>query len=482
MRHLTLILLLILACTYTYSKPIIISIADRGIANIKDGQKCYNELLKAHHDAINCNASISYNGIKQIFLDIPKNAESIPLPDSINFANVEFIVNNNSKDIDLFVKKETPIPISLDASTVTSGDFSNINELLKGKKILIIEDKLPWVQNRYGYNYGAQRKDILLLHNGKSLNKTIAPYQNDLKINCSYTDVTNRIINITNISLIRSSLSTYKTFLIKIENENDVTLKNIKITTPVSNLYGDRAITISNCTNVLFDSIRINGTYSDKDKYGYGISLNNIWDLHAINVKTATAWGVFGNNNINTAIIKDSDINRFDIHCYGRDVHCYNTAFNTYYNQFSSMFGELTFNNCIFDNFVPVLLEPSFYAYTPFDIIIKDCEFNVDQKRPYIIQIKFLDSSKFCLRKELEQPQLPNIIIDGFQINAEQIKQLYVYGFLGYFQPHIYNQPSAFLNNIKLISNSQSKLLLVNRNKYIFDNSNININYDLLIR
>ena len=130
-------------------------------------------------------------------------------------------------------------------------------------------------------------------------------------------------------------------------------------------------------------------------------------------------WGVFGDNNINLATIEDSQINRFDIHCYGRDVYFKNTVFNNLYNQFSSLYGTLMYENCRFVHFVPVLFESSYAAYTPFNLVIKDCEIDVDKDRPYLINAGNPSKKAERPRTELRRVSWPNIEIKNLKVNAQ---------------------------------------------------------------
>lgn len=139
-----------------------------------------------------------------------------------------------------------------------------------------------------------------------------------------------------------------------------------------------------NCANIKVKDVTIDGTYSLKDKYGYGIGMNNVWNVSFVGLTASGTWGVFGNNNVG-ATLDDCDINRFDIHCYGRDVICKNTIFRNLYNQFSSLYGTLRFEGCHFVDFVPVLFESSYSAYTHFNLEIENCVIEVDKERPYLI-------------------------------------------------------------------------------------------------
>ena len=78
---------------------------------------------------------------------------------------------------------------------------------------------------------------------------------------------------------------------------------------------------------------------------------------------------MFGNNNVNKAMLQNCDINRFDIHCYGKDVSFEKCSFVDFYNQFSSVYCELYFRSCTFTSFFPILMEYSYNAYTGFDLV-----------------------------------------------------------------------------------------------------------------
>lgn len=477
LRYIITIVLLWFAC------PVIICaktiyIKNYMIDNCTDGIQCYKKLKQIHEEAYKSNFSISYQGIQELILEIPEDAQSIVLPDKVDFAGVRISICNTQKDFYLFSKTAKTQKINISPAQLAKGNFTKISELRNGHKILIIEDRVPWVEIRHGYSYGAFRKDILLLDNGKPCNNTITSYNKYSEIKCSVAKATKNIKEYKNLKLLRSKDSTFKTFIFKIENENNVRLSNISIFTPVSQLFGDVAITINNCTNVRMDSIEINGTYSQKDKYGYGISMNNVWNSEFVDLTASGKWGIFGNNNINSVVIKDSNINRFDIHCYGRDVRCYNTTFNNLYNQFSSMYGELYFEKCVFNNFVPVLLEPSYYAYTPFNVTIKDCVLNVDYKRPYLVQAYFIDTNNYKIRNELKTNYLPNIYIYGLTLQIPHNKQYYLFGIKSNYIPSISNTTKINAKNIFTDSGGGNVTILPS-NKYnkIFSPNNVNIEY-----
>ncbi len=221
--------------------------------------------------------------------------------------------------------------------------------------------------------------------------------------------------------------STCMTRCFLIENQNRVTISNVIINTPVNALYGDAAISLQNCTNSLLKDIVINGTYSQLKRYGYGIMFNNLWNTTILRLKGDGKWGIFGNNNVNVAHLKDCCINRFDIHCYGRDIDFENCTIFRLYNQYSSIYGKISYRNCVFDAAIPCLLTSSYNAYTPFDLFFENCIMKMTSLNDGIIYIMGIPKQE-NERFELAKKCLPNIKIDNCQIEfKEPLKECYIF-------------------------------------------------------
>lgn len=391
---------------------------DFGLSSAKDGYEVFRVLQKTHEAAVSKGYNVTYKGIELLEIDIPADAKSIPLPREVDFCGVRMIVRNNSKPIYLFTLTSQTERVNIDKKQLQTLDFRSVPELKDGSCLLVIEDKTPWVDERKGHSYGAIRKDIIFVKHGRGKNNVVFPYTSDVSIpQASYCKVDTAKKMFSNLVFERTVDSKGKTFLLRCVNQYNVELRNITINTPKSGLTEDCAISIVNCAKIVFKDITINGTYSAKNQYGYGISLNNVWNSEFIRLKGKAEWGFFGNNNVNHAVLRDCDINRFDIHCYGRDVYCYNTVFRDLYNQFSSLFGNLVFQNCTFDHFVPLLFESTYSAYTFFDLKIKNCVFNVDANRPYLINAGDISDRSNVTREELALVSWPNVEIDGLTIN-----------------------------------------------------------------
>lgn len=445
----------------------------------------YYVLLKTHQQAVNNGESVSYAGIDRIDIEIPQYAKSIPLPVHVDFSNVTLNVKNNQQNCFLFEIKQVAQQIDINKKRIKRLRFNN-KVLRRGKILLIIKDQNPWVSKRKGYGYGATREDILLLNHGKPINKPISSYYtSESSPLYSYCELTNVNKEYSDLIFERNPESTFITNLVCVENQNDITFKNIKIVTPESKLSGDGAFTINNCTNLLFDQVIIEGTYSSETESGYGIVLNNVWNARFKNLMASGKWGIFGNNNISCITIENSDINRFDIHCYGKDVYCVNTVFRNLYNQFSSFYGNLVFEHCIFDNFVPVLFESTYSAYTPFEIVIKDCVFNVDLKRPYLIHAGSYYENETRKRHELMKTSWPNIYINGLTINLHNGKDFFVFYVKNGELPTIADFTQISFDNI--VINSDNPVSVYLSNKVVPTEKQLNIsvsnsNFDSIIR
>lgn len=396
-----------------------ISPLDYGLEEAKNDRARYEVLYNTHLEALKTGANVSYAGIDTLTIAISDNTRPIPLSRHTDFCDAHIIVKNSSKTQFLFeMKDEEWKEFKTEAAIVDSGDFESVKQLASGLFQVMLEDEHLWVNNRKGHNYGATRRDILLVKDGKALNRPIASYATDstqLKAKFHATD--DELKTIANLTITRDTSSTFKTYCFNFSGINNLKISNIEIKTPdTKNMYADSAINIANCTNIFFEDIDINGTYSRTNYYGYGIEMNNVWKSKFTRLTARANWGIFGTNNLSNTTLLNCDINRFDIHCYGRDVYIYNCKFNDLYNQFSSLYGELLFDGCRFNKFLPVLIEPSYNAYTPFNLTFRKCTFNADPSHQILVSVGYLDNNVNS-RPELAQKCWPNVTINDMTVN-----------------------------------------------------------------
>lgn len=387
-----------------------------GIRNANSDIERYYILLRCHRNAVLNNAAISYKGIDTLRLEIPNDFQTIPLTDKVDFGGVTLIVKNQVKDCYLYTMTAPLAEVNVGSVEIDQGDFKNNKVLSTGTFLLIVEDCEPWCARR-GYNSKVIRKEAMVINSGISTNLPILSYSSEIsKPMGLYRPIDSRKKVIKNLNFIRTNSSIYNTNCLKIENQYNISISNIKITTPDdNNKYGDKAIHVENCVGVNLNDIHINGTYSQKQQYGYGISLMNIYDLKVNRMFARSKWGVFGTHCINNVLLKDCDINRFDIHCYGKDVKAIGCSFSHLYNQFSSVYGTIVFEKCTFEDFWPVLIESSYNAYTPFNLKWKNCTFYLDAKHNFLMTL-FGVPKEYNNRPELHRKSLPNITIRNCKV------------------------------------------------------------------
>ena len=372
----------------------------------------YRVLLRTHQEALAHNTQVDYSGIFELHIEIPKDAVSIPLSQNTDFKGLKLYVTNRNKDLYLFTLEQRLLPIDISKDEFVSGSCLQRPEFKQNLNLLVIEDQTLWVNNRKGYSYGATRKDLILINHGVAENTPVATYETEVSNPKFYFCTTTREEKlIENLHFVRSEDSSFKTFLVKVSNENHVTIRNINIHTPASELFADVAIAVYNSANTLLDNVRINGTYSQNRKYGYGVFLNNVWNTKILRMNASANWGIFGNNNVNTVYLKDCAVNRFDIHCYGRDVFFDNCQISGMYNQYSSVYGTIYHKNCTFNQAIPCLIESSYNAYTPFELVFEKCTFKFSSEKNTVVSIMGL-SDELNSRPELTKKCFPNVVMN----------------------------------------------------------------------
>lgn len=391
-----------------------------GLAKAKTGIEHYEVLLKTHQAAVAVGVNVDYLGIDTIRLEIPAKPSRIPLTQYNDFKGCVFVVKNTSKACYLFERRVEGTPISIDKRLIDKGEFRSVDALKRGRYLLIIEDENLWVLQRKGHSYGHPRKDILLVENGVAKNSVVMPYDNVYsKPKCTFVMLSKEPLVVKNLSIVRDEDCTFLTHVTNIAGADDVRFENVSIKTPESPLTDDRGISIYNCTNVTMDNVWIEGTYSHTDHSGYGVFLNNVWNYRSTNMYGKANWGIFGNNNVNVAKIEDSQINRFDIHCYGRDISFKNVSFFDLYNQYSSVYGIIQYDKCTFTDFTPVLNGGSYNAYVEHEVVLNDCVFNATSKKNYLIRMGNMKEA-INPRYELADKCLPNVRIKNLVVNMTE--------------------------------------------------------------
>lgn len=433
---------------------------DFGLLEARNGVERYEALLRCHKQALQGNGSVSYMGLDSIYLEIPVRANSIPLTEKTDFCGVRIIVKNQSKDIFLFTMEHIFLPINLTAHQIDEGDLTTCASLAQGSYIVIVEDKKPWVEERIGYGYPHIRKDILLVKNGRAKNRPVMPYNNKHSNPfCTYRKVSNQEKTISNLHFYRTHDSTKNTGLIKVNGEHNLKIKNVYVFTPSgNNMYGDRVIEVSNSSSVTYEDITVEGTYSREDEFGYAFSLNNVWNYTARRVRADANWGVYGTNNLNKVLLEKCKINRFDIHCYGRDVTMKKCCFFKLYNSFGATFGNIYFDQCIFDGSIPYLNAGSYNTFVKTKVIFNKCKFCLTNSTNFLVWMMGMKTD-INSRPELSNKYLPDISLKRCEVNVpNDVNEWYLYR-LGSYRNDLIVEGGNTVNvdNLHINGNTQSE-------------------------
>lgn len=388
-----------------------------GLNEAKSGTEKYWTIYRTHVAAKESGAMVDYEGIESLDLEIPIDAKPIPLTKETDFCRLKLNVINYSKDLFLFEMSNPEETIEIKKKDIDKGIFSNYHELCDKRCLLFLKDNNLWVKNRRGYKYGHTRRDLLLINKGKSKNKSISDYDNEeTDVSASYCIVTPVKKVIKDLVMNRDERSTKRTCFLRLRNQYNVELYDIEIHTPSDTLVNDNNIFLENCCRIKFNNVWIDGSYSQSNRYGYGITMNNVYDVVFNKLRGNGNWGIFGNNNVNQATLINCDLNRFDVHCYGKDITFRKCKFRYLYNQFSSIKGRIIFDKCEFFQFIPVLFETSYNAYTKFDLTFKNCVIHADKSKNYLISSAVLSGENSNARTELRKREYPTLRIDGLTI------------------------------------------------------------------
>ncbi len=451
----------------------------------KTGLELYKELFVLHMNARTAGQPITYpdsdprtgTGFTNKVLDITVYGDdpgdldnwkrrAIPLSCETDFKGWTFRVSTSQltesrslfylgQDRDNVILLEGENAIGIES--IDSGHFHNNPILKTGKHLVVIEDKTPWTYRQelltgtptpwsnWNYNNSYERRDVLLVIDGIALNRPISPYSTmQSNPECRYVTLDNFKHVMKNVNMVRTSNCEQVINLVTIQNIDDVTVENVTVTTPDnSTLVLDSCINVYNATNINVKQFSMNKTYSREtaniNDYGYGISMENVWNSVFKQVESNySVWGFFGCRHVNTAYLENCSLNRFDIHCYGRDITCVNCVFapnpNTYNttgfcnNRFASLIGNLIYKGCTFDNFIPYFTDYNYNVYQGFDVLFKNCTFNVVKSaNAHLIELGYW-GEPLNYRKEHIHKCAPNVALEDCTIRlGNGISEVYLF-------------------------------------------------------
>lgn len=427
--------------------PTILDVPEIIILN-DTASKRYKALRTKFVDFIN--AGVSYvkfsappSGNSMLELEVPANLKhSIRLVPHVDFNDWTIKIKNNCGDVSLFDYEIKDIDnngnlhhgsthLHVTKEQVDSGDFSEEPVLSTGKKLLIVKDLKEWAYRTDSNDTKSYyRSDTILIKNGRAVNKPIAPYNTPSTVlDYEYYDLDLESPGLfENLTILRDASSLYRTLAFSTKGHDDITFNNITVaftgSISSSDIINDMVFHILDCSNVKFNQVRVYETYSKYNKAGYAFFMSNVFNSYFKDVTAYGNWGVFGTHYLNRVHLENCDLNRFDIHGYGKDVICIKCKFHndlTYTingvtrdnpnrnNQLGAFYGTISFFNCEFSNFFPLLIDPSYHAYTGFDFAMYNCILKPNPENA-IIKIGKIESEE-GKRTELKKICWPNIHI-----------------------------------------------------------------------
>lgn len=341
----------------------------------------YSEIYLTHLAAKELGTSISYNGIKEVNIRVSAGFESIPLTGQDDFCGAVFHITNTQSTgsyiLFTLTGEDDIVPNSITLDNVRNGNYSLDNNK---QYTLFVKDTKLWTARRGATSAEDRyREDVICIRNNKAINYPCTTYDTDVSIECTLMEDKPYQRYLRNLTAIREDGIGMIKF-ISIEYCSNMEISNVTLNTFKGNntpKNGDNAFIMKHCALFNITNMNINNVYSVSGS-GHGYELDTVYHIVYDNITGYdNNWGIFGANNVNDVAVYNSNINRFDVHCYGRDIKFYNCTFTgNKYNQFSGMYGIISFEDCIFGSqFLPYLQEGTYNAYTFHELIFRNCQF-----------------------------------------------------------------------------------------------------------
>ena len=393
-----------------------VSPLDYGLREATTGEERYDALYQAHCAAVTFGLPLDYSGVGTVELTVSSDAKAIPLPNNIDFKGTVFKVRNDAKKCFLFSLEKVFSRVAVSGAQIDAADYSGVPALSSGLHLLRIQDDVHWVNDREGYNHPADRADVVLVRDGVGSNGPIASYDTPAtRINAEYCEADDTQKSFCNVTLVRDAASTQNVNLVSFRGLNNLYLGNIRIETPSdTGINGDTAIDIRHCTNVTCEDMSFDGLYCEAHESGYGLSINNTWNATFRRIHSHNLWAAFGCNNMQDSFLEDSDVERFDIHCYGRNMTLRNSTLTGKGLPCASIFGTVLCENVTFNDCFAYSMRTEYNAFTPFDIVLKNCDFIAVNQHALVNMGLF--NANINPRPELAKKNMPNLEIDGLTV------------------------------------------------------------------
>ena len=389
---------------------------DYGLREATTGEARYEAIYNAHCAAVALGLPLDYSGVGTVELTVSSGSKPIPLPPCTDFKGAVFKVSNTAKKCFLFSLEKVFSRVAVSGAQIDAADYSGVPALSGGLHLLRILDDQHWVNDREGFDHPADRADVVLVRDGVGSNGPVASYDTPAtRINAEYCEADDTQKTFCNVSLVRDAASTQIVNLLSVRGINNLYLGNVRVETPSgTGIYDDTAIDIRHCTNLTCEDVTFDGLYCDAHETGYGLSINNTWNAVFRRIHSHNLWAAFGCNNMQDSYLEDSDVERFDIHCYGRNITVRNSTLTGKGIPCSSIFGTVLCEHVTFSDCFSYSMRTEYNAFTPFDIVLRDCEL-ISGSQHGLVNMGKVDA-KINPRPELAKKNWPNLEVDGMTV------------------------------------------------------------------
>lgn len=392
-----------------------------------NSNSAFSVLENTHKNANNVGVPVNYRGIVLIEINITNSFSSIPVKYGVDFCGCRFIVGNEtnySGALFTINNDNTETSITIQGSELDKTLLSSIAELPDYPLLLISSDNTP-LAPRVGYSQVYMREDIAYVNRKWASNAPIYTYSTqESEVSSKYVRVDEREKYFKNIVFERKADNTAMIFLLFCEKQFNITIDNVVSITPSSTLIGDRIIYIKKCVNVHVSNIVFNGSYSLSNSYGYGIELENVADITIENMYGNAPWHLFAATCLNGCVIKNSWIQGFDCHAYGRNVTIENCQIDSFLQLGYAFFGYAIVKNSVFHGLGDM---KCFYCSIGChaSLKIQNCALSMVSNGS-LIYVQLEEPDERGRRTDIVWDVHPNISIDGLTIEQHGDSYLYI--------------------------------------------------------
>ena len=136
MKRLFIVALLLMAANLLKGQNYMVSPCMFGLEEAKTDIERFYALYNTHVEAVKYGVDVDYDGVKEVNIEIPADAKSIPLTSYNIFNDLVINVKNNSKNFYLFSLTQPTDSVYISKKVIDGGDFTNVKGLRAGQQLV----------------------------------------------------------------------------------------------------------------------------------------------------------------------------------------------------------------------------------------------------------------------------------------------------------------------------------------------------------